>query len=264
MSTATTQAMPVAPVGRMLWMETRAKFVARLRNPAFTVLSLGLPVMFFLLFNAIFGSLQAAPGVSTTKLILVSYATYGVGNVMVYNFGIGLANDRGRKLDLLQRATPLPPLVATLAYVIGALIFALLSLIFLGLVATVMGGIRLDAGTWLDLTWRLMLGSVPMIGLGMAIGYGTSPNAAPALANMVYLPMLFLSGIFVPLRQLPETIQHIGSLLPTYHYAQLAWKTIGLNTESSVVALEALAGWSIALFAVTIRLYRLDQDKKFS
>ena len=102
--------MPVAPIGRMLWMETRAKFVARLRNPAFTVLSLGLPVMFFLLFNAIFGSLQAAPGISTTKLILVSYATYGVGNVMVYNFGIGLANDRGRKLDLLQRATPLPPL----------------------------------------------------------------------------------------------------------------------------------------------------------
>jgi len=51
---------------------------------------------------------------------------------------------------------------------------------------------------------------------------------------MVYLPMLFLSGIFVPLRQLPSTIQHIGSVLPTYHYAQLAWKTIGLNDESTL------------------------------
>src|ERR1700736_979912 len=98
--------MTVAPIGRMLWMETRAKFVARLRNPAFTVLSLGLPVMFFLLFNAIFGSLPAAPGIRTAKLILVSYATYGVGTVMVYTCGIGLANDRGRKLALLQRAPP--------------------------------------------------------------------------------------------------------------------------------------------------------------
>ena len=61
MSTATIQALPMAPAGRMLWMETRTKLVARLRNPAFTVLSLGLPVMFFLLFNAIFGGLQAAP-----------------------------------------------------------------------------------------------------------------------------------------------------------------------------------------------------------
>ena len=81
---------------------------------------------------------------------------------------------------------------------------------------------------------------------------------------MVYLPMLFLSGIFVPLRQLPSTIQHIGSVLPTYHYAQLAWKTIGLNDESTLVALAWLAGWSIVLFALTIRLYQLDQDKKFS
>src|SRR6202045_1165966 len=248
MSTVTIRATAVAPIGRMLWMETRAKFVARLRNPAFPVLSLGLPVMFFLLFNAIFGSLQAAPGVSTAKLILVSYATYGVGNVMVYNFGIGLANHRGRKLDLLQRATPLPPWVATLAYVIGARIFGLLSLILLGLVATVIGGVRLDPGTWLDLAWRLMVGSFPMIGLGMAIGYGASPNAAPALANVVYLPMLFLSGIFVPLPQLPSTIRHIGSVLPTYHAAQLAWKTIGLNDESTLVALVWLAGGGVVRF----------------
>src|SRR3982075_1953807 len=173
------QPMPVAPIGRMLWMETSAKFVARLRNPAFTVLSLGLPVMIFLLFNAIFPSMQAEPGVSMAKLILASYATYGVGNLMVDNVGIGLANDRGRKLDLLQRATPLPPFVATVAYVIGALIFALLSLILLGMVATVIGGVRLDPGTWLDLTWRLMVGSFPMIGLGMAIGYRSRPHTRP-------------------------------------------------------------------------------------
>src|SRR3989454_12488971 len=194
MSTVTAQAMPVAPIGRMLWMETRAKFVARLRNPAFTVLSLGLPVMFFLLFDAIFGSLQAAPGVSTAKLILVSYATYGVGNVMVYNFGIGLANDRGRKLDLLQRATPLPPFVATLAYVIGALIFALLSLILLGLVATVIGGARLEAGTRRGPTRGPMVGSVPMSGPGVAIRPRWRPHAAPALANKIYLPGLGLPG----------------------------------------------------------------------
>ena len=53
-----------------------------------------------------------------------------------------------------------------------------------------------------------------MIAIGMAIGYASSPNTAPALANFLYLPMLFLSGIFVLLKQLPDTIQHIGSVLP--------------------------------------------------
>ncbi|HEY8677496.1 MAG TPA: ABC transporter permease [Candidatus Dormibacteraeota bacterium] len=263
-ATRATRAPEVAPLGRMLWMETRAKLVSRLRNPAFTVLSLGLPVMFFLLFNSIFGrQAGAAPG-SVARLILVSYATYGVGNVMIYNFGIGLATDRGRKLDLLQRATPLPPFVATIAYVVFALVFALLSLVILGLVATIVGGVRLELTSWLDLAWRLMLGSFPFIAMGMAIGYGASPNAAPAFANMIYLPMLFLSGIFVPLNQLPTTIQHIGSVLPTYHYAELSWTVIGVNNESTVTALAWLAGWSFVLFALTIRLYRLDQDKKFS
>lgn len=258
------QDLNVAPIGRMLWNQTRATLLSRLRNPAFTVLSLGLPVMFFLLFNAIFGSQRAAPGVSVAKLILVSYATYGVGNVMVFNFGIGLANDRGRKLDLLQRAMPLPPFVAVAAYVIFALIFALIGLVILGVVATVIGGVHLSAGNWLDLVWRLMVGSLPLIAIGMAIGYGTSPNTAPALTNFIYLPMLFLSGIFVPLSQLPDTIRHIGSVLPTYHYAELAWRVIGVNDESTLVALAWLAGWSIVLFAIAFRLYRLDQDQKFS
>lgn len=257
-------AMETASLGPMLLKETRARIVSRIRNPAFTVLSLGLPVMFFALFNAIFGSQRAAPGVSVGEYILVSYGTYAVGNVMVYNFGIGIANDRGRKLDLLQRAMPMPPWVAIAAQVIYSLVFSLVALLILFAYAFIVGGLHLGAGTWLDLTWRLLLGSFPMIAIGMAVGYGTSPNAAPAVANVIYLPMLFLSGVFVPLSQLPSTVRTIGSVLPTYHYAQLGWASIGLNDEGPLIALAWLAGWTLILMVVALRLYRLDQDKKFS
>lgn len=255
----------VAPLLPMLWKQSWAFLLSRLRNPAFSVLSLGLPVMFFLLFNAIYGTQSVVPGVSEAELIMVSYSTYAVGNIMVFNFGIGVANDRGRKLDLLQRAMPLPPFVVIAAYLIFALIFSVVAMIILGAVATAVGGVRLDLATWLSLTWRLLIGSFPLIALGMAIGYGSSPNTAPALANMVYLPMLFLSGIFVPFKYLPHTIQQIGKVLPTYHYAQLAFGTIGhgLNTESAATALIWIAGWTIMLFAVAFRLYRLDDAKKF-
>jgi ABC-2 type transport system permease protein len=254
----------VAPVGRMLLYESRARIVGRLRNPAFAVLSMGLPVMFFALFNAIFGSQRAAPGVSVAEAIMVSYATYAVGNVMVYNFGIGLAADRGRKLDLLQRATPLPPLVAAVAQVIFAITFALVALLILFAYAYVVAGVRLSAGSWLDLVWRLLIGSFPLIGLGMAIGYGVGPSAAPALANVIYLPMLFLSGVFIPINQLPEAIRRIGEWLPTYHYVQLGSATIGLNQEGTLTALAWLAVWTVVLFGVTVRLYQVDESKKFS
>lgn len=264
MSAAAT--IETAPIGRMLYLQTRAQLVSRLRTPAFSVLSLGLPVMFFALFNAIFGSQRQASGVIAGEYILVSYATYAVANVMVFNFGIGVANERSRKLDLLQRAMPLPPVVATLAQVLFALIFAFIALVLLFGYAFIVGGIRLEPTTWLDLTWRLLLGSFPMIGLGMAIGYVASANSAPAIVNAIYLPMTFLSGIFIPFSILPSFIQKIGQVLPTYHYAQLGWNVLGpgVANEGTGVALLWLAGWSIVLLALAMRAYRLDESRKFS
>ncbi len=264
MTTAVTT--DVAPIGRMLLLQTRAQLISRLRTPAFSVLSLGMPVMFFALFDAIFGSRGQSAGVSVGEYILVSYATYAVANVMVYNFGIGVANERGRKLDLLQRAMPLPPAVAAVAQVLFALVFALIAVLILFVYAFVVGGIRLDATTWLDLVWRLLIGSFPMIGLGMAIGYISSANAAPAIVNVVYLPMAFLSGIFIPFDELPSVIQRIGQVLPTYHYAQLGWATLGTGVanESTVTALLWLAGWSVVMLGIAVRVYRMDESRKFS
>ena len=125
---------------------------------------------------------------------------------------------------------------------------------------------RLGATTWLDLTWRLMIGSFPMIGIGMAIGYGTGASSAPAIVNVVYLPMAFLSGIFIPFSVLPSFIQRIGQVLPTYHYAQLGWNVLGpgVANESTVQALVWIAGWSVVLLALAMRVYRLDESRKFN
>ena len=264
MSTAVTA--DVAPVGRMLYTQTRALLVSRLRTPAFSVLSLGLPVMFFALFNAIFGSQKQAAGVTAGEYILVSYAVYAVANVMVFNFGIGVANERSQKLDLLQRAMPLPPAVAAIAQVLFALIFALAALLLLFAYAYVVGGVRLGATTWLDLTWRLLLGSAPMIGLGMAIGYGTNANSAPAVTNAIYLPMSFLAGIFIPLAVLPSFVRSVGEVLPMYHYAQLGWNVLGsgVANEGTGTALLWTAGWTIVLLALAMRIYRIDESRKFS
>jgi ABC-2 type transport system permease protein len=263
---STAAAMDVAPIGRMLYLQTRSLLLSRLRTPAFSVLSLGLPVMFFALFNAIYGNQRMAPGISAAEYLLVSYATYAVANVMIFNFGIGIANDRSRKLDLLQRAMPLPPAVATIAQVLFAVIFAVCALLLLFVYAYLVGGIRLGATTWLDLTWRLLVGSLPMIGLGMAIGYVAGANSAPAIVNAVYLPMSFLSGILIPFSILPSFIQKIGQVLPLYHDGQLGWNVLGHGAalEGTGQALLWVAVWTLVLFFAAMRMYRLDESRKFS
>jgi ABC-2 type transport system permease protein len=254
-----------APVPRMLWKQSRALALNSLRIPAFSLTTTLLPIMFF----AFFGLPYVHQTIDHTSVnvgayLMGSFGAYAVSSAMVFNFGIGVAVARGQKLDLLQRATPLPSGVAIAATVLNALLFALISLIALFAFATVVGGVRLSPETWLDLTARLLVGALPLIGLGMAIGYAAGPNSAPAVTNLIYLPMSFASGLFVPIAQLPGFVQQIAPYLPTYHYGQLAWNAVGAPTESMTTAALWLAVWSVVLFGLAIRFMRLDQRRKFA
>ena len=63
--------------------------------------------------------------------------------------------------------------------------------------------------------------------MGLAFGYLVGPNSAPAMLNVIYLPMAFASGLFIPIDQLPAFVQGIAPALPPYHFAQLALGTVG-------------------------------------
>jgi ABC-2 type transport system permease protein len=228
----------VTPLPSVMWKQTRAQLLSSLRIPAFSLTTILLPIMFF--------------------------GAYAVSSAMVFNFGIGVAMARGQKMDLLQRATPLPSGVAIAATVVNAMVFALISLIALFAFASIAGGVSLPVGTWLTLTFRLLVGAVPLIGLGMAIGYAAGPNSAPAVTNLIYLPMSFASGLFIPVAQLPAVIQKVAPYLPTYHYGQIAWNAVGAPTESMESAVIWLGAWTVLFFALALRFIRLDQSRKFS
>jgi ABC-2 type transport system permease protein len=247
----------------MLAAQTRALLTGYFRIPAFSLTSLALPVMFFAFFGLPHVGDKFRDGTSVGAYILCSMAAYSVSSVMVFSFGIGVAAARGQKTDLLQRATPLPATIAIAANVINAFVFALIALLVLFAFAVVVGGVRLPPVAAAATIVRLLLGSLPLIALGMAIGYSTGPNSAPAVANLIYLPMAFASGIFVPISQLPGLVQRVAPYLPTYHYGQLAWEAIGHADETLQRAVVGLAIWTLVLGALAVRAYRLDQIRKF-
>jgi ABC-2 type transport system permease protein len=257
-----------APLLPMLARQSYAEFVKLFRVPAFSVTSIVLPSMFF----AFIGLGQAReplfPGSTVTfgAYFLASMALYGVANVMVLGFGISLANERGQKQDLLMKSTPLPAPVYFTAKALSALAIALISIVVLGLFAAIAGGVHLNASQLLTLGVRAMLCSIPFIGLGFALGYLAGPNSAPAVTNLIYLPTAFASGLFFPLRLLPNFLQNIAPYLPLYRAAHLVWDSVGARTEGESISTDWLyiAGYTVAFFLLALWAYRRDQGKKFN
>jgi ABC-2 type transport system permease protein len=71
--------------------------------------------------------------------------------------------------------------------------------------------------------------------MGMAIGYFAGPSSAPAVVNLIYLPLSFASGLWLPVDALPGFLQRLAPALPPYHLGQLALGAVGANTHGTFV-----------------------------
>lgn len=252
----------LAPVGPMVLEQTRAQALQLLRSPIYSMFSLALPVIFWLFFG-LPNAHETIGGISAGAFLLASFGAYAVSNVMLFTFGITIAMERGRKQDVLMRATPLRPAVYLASRIVAAVLFAIAALAILSVFAVLTGGVTLRPDQWFSLYWRLLIGALPMLTMGFAIGYLVSPNAAPAVVNLIGLPMYFASGIFVPISQLPDFIQRIAPYLPTYRYGQLAWGAVGYPADPPLTALLWLAGYTAIFLAITLRAYRVEESRKF-
>jgi ABC-2 type transport system permease protein len=256
-----------APILPMLGKQAWAEFIKLFRVPAFSATSLILPAMFFAFIGLGQARQPLAPNLTVTfgQYFLASMALYGVANVMVLGFGISLANERGQKQDLLMQSTPLPAVVFFLAKAISALAISIMALAVLSVFAAVAAGVTLSASQWWTLISRAMLCSIPFIGLGFALGYITGPNSAPAVANLIYLPTAFASGLFFPLRFLPQFLQNIAPYLPLYRGAQLVWDSVGVPIDSDVnTDWIYMAAFTVGFFLLALWAYRRDQGRKFN
>jgi len=142
---------------------------------------------------------------------------------------------------------------------IGAMLFALAITVLMSVLAAAFGDVRLYTGQWLALAVVLMVGTLPFSLIGLTLGLWLKPNAAPAVINILFLPMVFLSGLWVPVSQFPDWLQGVAAWLPPYHLAELALHVAGVKPAETVVSAAVLLGYC-CVFSVltTIGWKRLD------
>jgi ABC-2 type transport system permease protein len=239
--------------------EAKYEFLKNLRYPMFSVSTLVFPLMFYILFGLIMGK-QMIGNVSTTAYSIPSYGTFGVMGASLFGTAAGLAAERGLGWLQVKRASPMPLFAYFSAKVLMAITFGAIDVLALMLMGFAFGGVHLPAFVSAKLLLTLVAGSLPFCAMGLAIGYFASPNSAPAVINLFYLPMSFCSGLWMPFMFLPKFVQKIAIVLPSFHLSQLALNLVGAGRgEPASGHWEALAGFTLFCLGVAWIGHQRDQ-----
>jgi ABC-2 type transport system permease protein len=255
--------LQTAFLGRVLIAESKAEFLKVLRLPAFVVPTLFFPVMFYVLFALTFGAGRTAGSLSYSAYMLATYGSFGVMGAALVGVGIGIAMERGQGWLVVKRASPMPPVALFLAKGAMSMIFAGLIAGLLFMLGATMGGVQMPLARWAGLAVALMLGAVPFCAMGCALGFLAGPNSAPAIANLLYLPMAFASGLWIPIEMLPRVFQKIAPFLPPYHLSQLALGIVDGTRKGFAMHLGALGVFTAIFVIVGVIAYRRDEGKTY-
>lgn len=214
---------------RIALMEARSECLNVIRTPAFAIPSLVFPAMFY----AFFGLAFQSGGSGQDVYMLATLGAFGVMGPALFGFGVGVAEEREKGWLVLRRAAP----ASTAGYFFGkmamGLIFAVIITVMLYGLAGFVGGVALERMQWLSLAGVLLAGTLPFCALGLLVGSWAGAQASVAIINLVYLPMAFLSGLWVPMTMFPQWLQDVSVALPAYHFGQLALKTVGMDQGMS-------------------------------
>lgn len=229
---------------RILFKETQYELARLLRSRAYSLSVIGFPVMFYLIFG------MAYRGTPAALYLIAGYTCMGVVSSCLFGIGLVLAMERAQGWLDLKRASPMPRFAYIGAKVVSSAAFALIIATVLIILGSAVGGITVTATQAASLAVLAIVGSIPFAAMGFFIAYLVPPNAGPGIINLIYLPLSFASGFWMPVSRLPHWMQAIAPVLPSYHLAQIALVSVRLAPAHGMALHWAvLGGFTLLMLA---------------
>lgn len=114
-------------------------------------------------------------------------------------------------------------------------------------------------GNFFNLAVIVVLGTVMLFGIGLALGgWAKNENQAAPLAQLVTLPMMFLSGVFFPTFLMPEILQNITKFIPLTSVIDSARLIITENASLLDLGpqLGIMLGWTVIIYLIAFKVFR--------
>jgi ABC-2 type transport system permease protein len=239
----------------LTWRQFRFERHLFWRNPSAAFFNFALPFLFLIMIASVFGADRKElniliPGIAGMSVLGTTFTA------LTYSFVFN------REQGILKRirGTPMPPI----AYFGGVIASSVLNAIVQVALIVVIGHVFYSVSwpqDYLELVVFVVLGVVAFGSLGIAFAH-VIPNfdAAAAYVNAVFLPAIFISGVFYSTKSLPIVFKVIAVALPLKHVIDGLHGAIvsGTGLGGHLTALAVVAGWGALGLFLTVRYFRWD------
>lgn len=239
----------------------RQEITLSLRNYISTFFAVLFPVIMLILFGSIYGNegQEIFNGYGSMDITVPSYFGVSLGVLGLMTLPMTLAEYREKKVLKRFKATPVSPFSLLSANLIANVIIYVFSLALLVMVGKIAYNIKFEGKVY-AVIFAVALSVLAIFTLGLFIAsIAKSAKSANAIGNLVYFPMLFLSGASLPYEKLPESVQKFAKIFPlTYSVKLIKGVWFGNKILDYKLEIGVLIGVTLVCLILSIKLFKYE------
>lgn len=238
---------------------TRMRIQLTIRNKMFLFFSVIMPFGFFFLYAGVF-----AKGDPTGVKYLLGPV---IGLTVMGSFwGLSAALVMFREQGILRRfhVTPVTPSDMLASSIVSNYVLTMPTVLIEILFAKLLFHVH-DFGDLLSVFVLVTVGTVSFASLGLVVASVTNTMQETQVINqLLWLPLIFLSGATVPFPSLPNVVQRVGVFLPATYLVNSLQRAIffSIPITGLLLSVLALCFWAVTAFFVSSQLFRWEPESK--
>jgi ABC-2 type transport system permease protein len=241
---------------RILFTQTRFAMLTALRTARVVAFGIAFPVLLLVLFNSIFAQGHnkvthlGALRIDTQAYYTAGMAAYAIMLQTFTSLSISLTTQRESGQLKRLRGTPMPRWTFMTAFLLRSVVFVAAMLVVLFAIGALAFHVKLHGAPLGGMAIYAALGTASLAALGVAVTIVCStPEAAATIGPFSAVLLSFVSGVFIPVADLPHWLQVVGKVFPLSHLATGLQRGVaighpGLSLKGSDLAI--MAGWMLA------------------
>jgi imidazolonepropionase-like amidohydrolase/ABC-type multidrug transport system permease subunit len=218
------------------------------------------PLVFFFIFAQLFHAEQGGAIIQVLTMVL------NIGILGSGFFGAGIRAVQEREANILRRfkVAPISAAPILVASLVTGLLNFLPSALMLVLLSHFIYGMEWPQ-RWFSLLIFVSIGSLAFRSLGLVVAsVVNSMQESQIVIQLLYFPMLFLSGTTIPLSILPNWVQVLAQFIPATHLMTGMQAIVGRNeslAQNASAAGALLLTMVLATF-IGVKLFRWEKEEK--